>query len=61
MGGYSTHIVPIRIICLAAIRLCAGCFVSQVPEGDLGFSKVSRPGEFAGCYVNRGETEAGNE
>jgi hypothetical protein len=55
----SSIIVPIRVICLAAIALCAGCFASQVPEGDLGFSKVSRLGEFAGCYLNRGETEAG--
>jgi hypothetical protein len=52
-------IVSISIICLALIVLCAGCFTSKAPEGDLGFSKVSRLGEFAGCYLNRGETEAG--
>ena len=52
-------IVSISVICLAAIILCAGCFTSKAPEGDLGFSKVSGLGEFAGCYLNRGETEAG--
>jgi hypothetical protein len=52
-------IVPIRIVGATVISLCASCTISQVPEGDLGFSNVSKLGEFAGCYLNRGETVAG--
>jgi hypothetical protein len=51
-------IAPIRVISLAA-ALCASCSLSQIPERDLGFSNVSRLSEFAGCYLNRGETEVG--